>query len=595
MRVLIWLSLYAGAACAAEPAVIAGRVTDAQTGQVVPATVTIRTSEGAIVTDHPSYRDGFRSSGEFEKSVPAGETSITVRRGFDYAAVERKVALKPGERREIAFQLRRRSPLREEGWYAGDSHAHMVHGERTIAVDFAYVALAARAEGLDYLSVAQQWNLPRVTPEDLDRACERASAPDFLMTWNLEAPKNYFRGDVSRCLGHGWTLGMRGRAADGRDAIRELMEVSAHDYESEKTPAPNFETHALIHSLGGIVSYSHPCRWWWGKWGGRGIYPLEERKFVSNMAAELPFDTLAGPTFDTLDVLMQAHEKDANECAQKLWFLLLDHGYRIPASGSSDATFDNPGRGVPGKVRVYTRVRGGLSLEAVADAMKAGRSFVTTGPLLVLEMDGHGSGDVVRLSRPRDLSVKIRAWGERLARIELIRNGEVVRTIDGGGRSELESGFTVREPGKAWYVARCYGADDSQIAITNPVWFEPPGSEPPAPALAHISVTVTDASTGKPLSGAAEVLRMVGLKPVTESVFEFRDGRFTAQIPAAARLRVSVPGYAPQMKSVFLDHLPLLNTIFEMRTQHLTGWAVFERIARLLRDVRFEFRLEKTR
>jgi len=171
----------------------------------------------------------------------------------------------------------------------------------------------------------------------------------------------------------------------------------------------------------------------------------------------------------------------------------------------------------------------------------------------------------------------------------------VVRTIDGEGRSEIESGFTLREPGKAWYVARCYGAGDGQVAITNPVRFEPQGSEPPAPALTRISVTVADASTGKPLSGAAEVVRMAGLKPVTESVFEFRDGRFTAQIPAAARLRVSVPGYAPQVKGVFLDHLPLLNTIFEMRAQHLTGWAVFERIASLLRDVRFEFRLERTR
>src|SRR5207244_7039634 len=115
------------------------------------------------------------------------------------------------------------------------------------------------------------------------RATHARSTPDFLLTWNLEAPKNYWRGDVSKCMGHGWTVAMRGRTPDGRDAIAELFEMSAHDYESNKPSYPNFESQALIHSLGGIVAYSHPCRWWSGKWGGRGIYPVEENKFVSNM------------------------------------------------------------------------------------------------------------------------------------------------------------------------------------------------------------------------------------------------------------------------------------------------------------------------
>ena len=145
----------------------------------------------------------------------------------------------------------------------------MIHGERTILVDFPYVALAARAEGLDYLAVAQDWNIPKVSPEELERATRALSLPDFTLTWNLEAPKNYWRGDASHTLGHGWTVGMRGRTTDGRDAIAELLALSAMDYESEKPTVPNFEIHALIHSLGGISAYSHPARWWRGKWGGR--------------------------------------------------------------------------------------------------------------------------------------------------------------------------------------------------------------------------------------------------------------------------------------------------------------------------------------
>jgi hypothetical protein len=598
---LVWyLLLAAGAALAAapDPAVIAGQVIDRDTGAVVPCTVSIRTSQGELVTDHPNFRAGFRSDGKFEKPVPPGATTITVSRGFDYLAVQQTLDLRPGERRELAFRLERRSPLRREGWYAGDNHVHMIHGERRIPVDFPQLAAAARAEGLDYLSVAQHWNLERVTPEDLDRACRAVSMPDFQLTWNLEAPKNYFRGDVAKCLGHGWTVAMRGRTPDGRDAIRELLDLSAHDYESEKDPAPNFESHELIHSLGGIVSYTHPCRWVWAKWGGKGIYPAEERKFVSNMAAELPFDTVAGPTYDTIDVLMPPNEKAANECAQKLWFLLLDRGYRLAATGSSDATFDNPGRGVPGRVRMYTHLRGEFSLAQVAEAMRAGRSFVTTGPLLTLEIDGRLPGSVIPVREPRRRKVSIRAWSSGAARaplrsVELLRNSAIVRTFDiRDGRTEFETAFEVEEGQKAWYIARCLGSDDTQIAITNPVYFEPADVAAPKPATARVAGVVRDKATGKPLSGACEVIRMVGKQTVKESEHRFGSGGFVLDVPATARLRVRVAGYATVMKSVFLDYAPVRELTFGMREEHLTDWETFEKFRDLLRDVRLEFELD---
>jgi hypothetical protein len=200
-------------------ATIAGRVVDAETGAIIPATITIRASDGAIVTDHPSFQEGFRSAGTFEKQVRAGETTIAVSRGFDYLSVQRRLMLAGDERRTETFELRRRSTLRREGWYCGDNHDHMIHGERSILVDFPYVAMAARAEGLDYLAVAQYWNISKVSPEELERATRALGLPGFTLTWNLEAPKNYWRGDASHTLGHGWTVGMRGRTSDGRATL----------------------------------------------------------------------------------------------------------------------------------------------------------------------------------------------------------------------------------------------------------------------------------------------------------------------------------------------------------------------------------------
>ncbi len=576
-------------------AILLGRVIDVRTGQPVPCTVTIRTA-GKIISNHPSLRGGIRTPGFFTQRLAPGPASITVTRGFDYGAQHKEIDLREGETREIEFRLGRRTPLEELGWYAGDNHDHMVHGERTIQVDFDYVALAAQAEGLDHLSVTNHWNSPDVTPEGLDKACARVSTPGFLLMWNLEAPKNYWKGDSSHCVGHGWTLGMRGRTADGRDAIQELETMSAWDYESEKESFPNFEIQALVHSLGGIVSYTHPHRWWWGEWGGRGIYPVEARKRISNMAAELPFDTVAGPTYDTIDIMMQPEERETARQALELWFMLLNHGYQIPATASSDATFDRPGGGVPGKVRLYTRVEGRLSGGALASAVKRGRNFVTSGPLLLFDIGEYQPGDVVKADGGRKLTAKLHAWANGataggLRRLELIRNGVVTRAWEAGdSKGEISVTEEVAEGGTAWYVARVVGAADTEVAITNPIYFEGADYHAPSAEAARVSGTVKNAS-GQLLDGTLEIIRMDGRKAIKTGEVPIVSGRFETIVPATSRIRAMAPGYAPELKSIFMDYPPLLNGMLNMTAEQLSSWETFESIRRELRDVRIDFQL----
>lgn len=597
--ILFAIAMALSAPVAHAEAVLRGRVIDAATKQPVPCTVTIRGADGKIVTDHPSFIGGFRSAGTFTKRLSPGRVTVTVSRGFDYGARQQEIELRDGETRDVEFQIERRTPLRALGWYAGDNHDHMIHGERSIEVSFDYVALAGRAEGLDYLAVTNHWNSPDVSPEAMDRACARASSADFLLTWNLEAPKNYWKGDASHCIGHGWTLGMRGRMADGRDGIQELLAMSAWDYETDKVSVPNFESHALIHELGGIVSYTHPHRWWRGKWGGTGIYPVEEKKWISNMAAELPFDTVAGPTYDTIDIMMQPEERETARQALGLWFLLLTHGYRIAATASSDTTFDRPGGGVPGKVRVYSHVEGKLSSQSLAQSLKSGRSFITSGPLLLLEIDGSGPGQIIKAQAGRKLTAKLRAWpsgavGSGLKRVELIRNGEVARTWGPASRDkEFTAAEEIVDQGTGWYIARCYGDKDTELAITNPIYFEGPDYRAPAAAVARVTGSVINAS-GQPIGGTMEIIRMDGRKPVKTGEVPITGGKFEATVPATARLRATAPGYTSDLKSVFMDYPPLLDATLNMTPERLSDWRTFEEMRRTLQGVRLEFRLQAT-
>lgn len=580
-----------------ETAKLSVRVTD-ENGLMSPCTVMLRSAGGAVVTRVKSYLGGFRSAGDFEQTLPAGPVTLTITRGFDFAAFQQNIQLKPGEAKHLEVRLLRRSPLRAEGWLCGDNHVHMMHGESRIKVDFEYLALTARAEGLDYMSVAQKWNLPEQTAAASEAECKRVSTADCMLTWNMEAPKNYFRGDVSHCLGHGWLLGARPVDASGRDAAVELTAMSAGDFQSDKTPVPNFESHAYIHAQGGLVSYTHPCRWWQGKWGGRGIYPAEESKFVSNLAQELPFDTIAGPTYDTLDVLMQTREREVNEQGQQLWFLLLNKGYRIPATASSDASFDNEGRAVPGGVRVYTHIQGERSIGSITAAMKNGRNFVTSGPLLSLLVQGREPGDVITFPGAGEYRARVRAWAsgvqnESLTRIDLISNGEVVASVEPPrGSAEFEHEFRWRQPSSGWVIARCFGANrDHQVAITNPIYFEVPGTRAPARAKAKVRVTVEDEATAKRLGGVCTVVEMIGRTPRELSRHEIRSGIEEINVPATARLRIEVPGYAPQTRSIFLDGAGILEPVLNMRVEQLLKWETFERMRSLLSDVRLDFRM----
>jgi len=585
-----------------EDAVVIGRVLDADTGQVIPCTVSIVAADKSIVIESPAFEDGFRSSGQFEKAVPPGETTITISRGFDYVASQNTIDLKPKERRQLVFRLRRQANLHRRGWYCGDSHDHMNHdgGKPAFPMGFADVALAARAAGLDYLSIAQNWVLPadQITPAHLSALTDSASTPDFTLAWNMEEPKNYWRGDVSHCLGHCWFLGMRGSTPDGKDAIQELFQMSAGDYQSEKTPTPNFESQALIHALDGTVVYTHPCRWWWGDWGGHGAYPVEVGKIVSNMAQELPYDTVVGPTYDSMDILMQPWDREASSEAQRLWFLLLNHGYRMAATASTDSNFSGKGTANPGIARVYTHVEGSPSIAAIAQAMKAGRNFVTNGPLLLMQIGGHQVGDVIHLSDPSDFRVNLHAWpsgatSELLARVELIRNGEIARVFSIGKQErDFSAEFDVHETGTAWYIARCFGSSGLEVAITNPIYFEGKDYAPPHATAAHVTGVVTD-SAGRPLEGECDVIRMVGLTPVQLSTHPFTGGQFTLDVPGTARLRVRVAGYKPMMESVFMDYQPLLRMTLNMRMAELTDWRTFEEMKHLLGHLRLEFQLAR--
>ena len=85
---------------------------------------------------------------------------------------------------------------------------------------------------------------------------------------------------------------------------------------------------------------------------------------------------------------------------------------------------------------------------------------------------------------------------------------------------------------------------------------------------------------------------MIGKKAMPRTEGTFEHGTFRIDTPATAEIRVSVSGYAPVQKSIFLDY-PILDATLRLRAEDLTEWKTFERMRDLLKDVHLEFALAK--
>lgn len=110
--------------------------------------------------------------------------------------------------------------------------------------------------------------------------------------------------------------------------------------------------------------------------------------------------------------------------------------------------------------------------------MAAGRAFVTSGPIMTLDVSGKGMGQELEVTRGERLTV--RATAESLFAmdaLEIVHNGRIVHRTDASGeRKSVAAEIEIPAAGSGWIAARVlgppqHGAMDSYLfAHTNPVF-----------------------------------------------------------------------------------------------------------------------------
>jgi hypothetical protein len=387
--------------------------------------------------------------------LPAGRYQLKAAKGPEYRVARAEFEITAGETTSLKVELARWTDQAARNWYSGENHIHANYGygswynsPRT---------MQAQCSGED-LRVGNFM----VANSDGDGVFDREffrGGPDplsserLVLYWNQE-----FRATI---WGHMTLLN-----------LQHLVEPIFTGFLRTTHPwdvPTNADIADHTHDQGGFVNYTHPA-----------MTPSDPYHGPYT-AKELPVDVALGKV-DSIDVMGSNHEANL-----PLWYRLLNCGFRIPASAGTDCFLNRIVSRLPGSDRVYVQVEGPFTYPQWIDNLKAGRTFVTNGPMFQFMVNDQGPGGTIPL-RPGD-SVRVRATADSqylLDRLEVVVNGRVAATVqaEGGGRTiSIDRAIPIAESG--WIGVRANG---------------PPHLDHPGPSLfAHTSPVYLDV-LGKPAS-----------------------------------------------------------------------------------------------
>ncbi len=394
-------------------------------------------------------------------AAPAGPIRVTATRGLS-PPVTAVAQLAAGQTSRVDLELDVLWDPSSEGWYSGDHHFHLNYGgPYDLAPDDLVPIL--QAEDLDVgtpLVANLHMRLNDMEWWDWERL---GSGPPLLR----------FGQEVrSHLLGHLGLIGISSPhwpwfwappyAVYGRD------------------DRPNRSALAHARQQGGVASYVHPV--------------AIPDPFPSDAEPRgLPLELVPDAVLGDLDLLELACLWSDELGTSDAWYRLLNLGLPVAPTAGTDAFPDFYRSMSLGSARVYVHLDGPLGLDAYLDGLRAGRSFVTTGPLVKFEAQGITAGGVVSADVGTDVPWTLLLYSPNaIEHVEIVVNGQIVWNSDAlaPARERRYSG-RVRVPVGGWIAARVHGGptewpvmDSYPFAHTAPIWFGETGSRDPDAARA---------------------------------------------------------------------------------------------------------------
>jgi peptidoglycan/xylan/chitin deacetylase (PgdA/CDA1 family) len=462
---------------------VEGEILDEATGAPLPARLSIRGADGswhfpksASVTGSAvryERRSGFNrnslemhttlSPHRFRVELPPGRYAFTIERGKEFFPETREIVVEKASPK-LSFRLRRWINMNDRGWFSGDTHNHRDPSE------------------LPNVMLAEDVNvgLPMV---------------DWTTTSTV-SPSTSGRG-------------FQGDYGDGPVKID-----ATHAWQPRNTEYEIFTTEKKNHTLGALLILNHRTRF------EQPVFPLDALAKKARSEGALldlekhnwPWSVALVPLLnvDLFELANNHHwqteygvknwsepapawmglagtgssdERDWTLYGFQTYYALLNAGFRLrPAAGTANGVHPVP----LGFSRVYVHLDQPFRFDAWMRGLAEGRSFVTTGPMLLAKADGQWPGakfSTADAGNSHALECVVLSE-QALESIELIVNGVVMQRFDPTNAKSTAGSFESRvttefkPTDSSWVAWRCFEkrpGDRFRFAHSAPWHFEVPG------------------------------------------------------------------------------------------------------------------------
>lgn len=403
-----------------------------------------------VVTAHPNFPElGIVVPKQAQIALPDGNSTVVVERGPEYRSARLAVDSQAGKDLERSITLQRWIDMMAKGWWAGDLHVHRSPEDMPALMAAADLQFAPTITCFDDTLAPQTWPGETVFHLYGERVysidnCEDERRWGAALFINLQSPvKLYARNSMYPSPVQTW------REARKRGAYIDLEKAIWWD-------APVMAALNPPDSIG--VAANH----------------FQEDTVATRASLARPRDEAkyGGP-------------RGFARYMFDLYATYLSAGFRIAASAGSA---NGVSRNMLGYDRSYVYLGSKFSYAAWLAGQKAGRNFVTNGPMLFLRVNGRMPGSVLP-ANAGEVGVKLDCESRSaLDRAEIIADGAIAATFRGGdGALHISASTKIASRPGGWIAARCFEENPVTVrfAHTSPVYFGPTARRSPE-ALAYL-------------------------------------------------------------------------------------------------------------
>ncbi len=379
----------------------------------------------------------------FIVELPPGEYTVTIERGKEYFPETRRVLI-AAEPVKLTIRLRRWINMAQRRWYSGDTHVHRSMEE---------LPNIQMAEDLNVSLPLNYWTTKAFTPpttseESINPKNKSSliSIDDTHVIYPMNTEYEIFTiNGKKNTLGAFFILNHKTTFEEGLPPVGPIAKKARQQGGLLDLDKHNWPWSMMLVAVINIDLFELSNNHIWRTEFGFTKFGQTPPKYM-----RIETDKDGFTEWGWIDYGFQNY------------YTLLNCGFRLrPTAGTASGVHPVP----LGFGRVYVNIKEGFSYDAWIRGLNEGRSFVTTGPMLSVTINGLEPGSTITQSNQQLRSYLIAGAADSaypLQRIELVINGQVARTIKPENRKTETGAYTnqiheiVNIDSSSWIAVRCF-------------------------------------------------------------------------------------------------------------------------------------------